>query len=197
MWMWRAETGLWEKDPAAPIGFERNLMGIAFAADDPLRGYAVGKEGALLHYDKTWTQDPLPAGFENANFTSVAFAGKQALVAAGADVLVNDGADWHVDTDVRAPVRDPARRRSRGSRPSPACPTAARSPAGENFVIERDSLDRALALLDPAAARRHPDRARGVPRGRQRARAGRRPAAAALPDPGHAPRDLARTRRRR
>src|SRR5262249_8250591 len=30
MWMWRGETGLWEKDPAAPIGFEGNLMGVAF-----------------------------------------------------------------------------------------------------------------------------------------------------------------------
>ena len=31
MWIWRAETGLWEKDPAAPLdGFQGNLDGIAF-----------------------------------------------------------------------------------------------------------------------------------------------------------------------
>ena len=76
MWLWRAETGLWERDPATPVGFEGNLMGVAFQPGDPLRGYAVGKEGVLLRYDKTWTQEPLPEGFAAAHFTSVAFAGR-------------------------------------------------------------------------------------------------------------------------
>ncbi|HEY6889678.1 MAG TPA: hypothetical protein VI300_17905, partial [Solirubrobacter sp.] len=103
MWMWRAETGLWERDPAAPVGFEGNLMGVAFQVNDPLRGYAVGKEGVLLRYDKTWTQEPLPDGFADVNFTGVAFAGAQAIVAADKDLLVNDGpgTPWRVDEDVR------------------------------------------------------------------------------------------------
>src|SRR6201999_2039998 len=97
MWMWRSDTGLWEKDPAAPIGFEGNLVDVAFDPANSERGYAVGKDSVLLHYDKTWIQDPLPAGFEDADLTSIAFAGSEAIVAAGSDLLVNDGGDWQVD----------------------------------------------------------------------------------------------------
>ena len=63
MWMWRRETGLWERDPGAPIGYEANLMDIAFQPGNPDRGYAVGKGGALLSYEKGWIQQPLPGGF--------------------------------------------------------------------------------------------------------------------------------------
>ena len=175
MWLWRAETGLWERDPAAPIGFEGNLMGIAFQPGDPLRGYAVGKEGVLLRYDKTWTQEPLPDGFADAHFTAIAFAGSQAhrrgrrrparqrrrRVAGrrGRPAPVRDAAGCRAAIlDGRRPAR---RRRGRGR-------------AG--FVIERDGPDRALALLRTAAARRHPGRARRVPRRRRRPRARRGPA---------------------
>jgi len=85
MWLWRRETGLWEKDQAAPIAFDGDLMGIAFDPGDAQRGYAVGRAGALLAYGKTWSQDTLPPGFDQADFTSVAFAGKQALVAQPTD----------------------------------------------------------------------------------------------------------------
>ena len=138
MWMWRAETGLWERDPAAPVGFEANLMGVAFEPGDPLRGYAVGKEGALLRYDKTWTQEPLPEGFADADLTSVAFAGAQALVAAGARPARQRGR--RAGTSTRACARC-----------SPALPGAAPQfvavaglpdggavAAGLGFVIERD-----------------------------------------------------------
>lgn len=97
MWLWRRETGLWEKDAAAPIAFDGNLMGVAFDPGDSQRGYAVGRGGVLLRYGKSWEQQPLPAGFERADFTGIAFAGRQALVAAGGDVLVNDGGAWQVD----------------------------------------------------------------------------------------------------
>jgi len=100
--MWRRETGLWERDPGAPIGFEGNLMDVAFAPGDAYRGYAVGKGGVLLRYDKTWIQEPLPDGFATADFTQVAFAGRDALVAAGGDLLVNDGGGWRPDAGVRA-----------------------------------------------------------------------------------------------
>ena len=135
MWMWRAETGLWERDPAAPIGFEGNLMGVAFQPGDPLRGYAVGKEGVLLRYDKTWTQEPLPEGYAATHFTSVAFAGSRALVAAGGNLLVNDGDGWRVDAEARALF---------GAGADPRFVVVAGLPdggavaAGPDFVIERD-----------------------------------------------------------
>ena len=102
MWLWRGDTGLWERDPAAPVGFEGNLMSIAFDPADPQRGYTVGKQGVILHYDKTWTADPLPDGFAGANFTSVAFAGRQAIAVSDTGVLVNDGGAWKRDPGIDA-----------------------------------------------------------------------------------------------
>jgi hypothetical protein len=151
MWLWRSETGLWEKDGAAPIGFDGNLMGIAFDPGDAQRGYAVGRAGVLLAYGKTWTQETLPPGFDQADFTSVAFAGRQALVAAGSDVLENDGTDgtddWHVDAGLHALLaRAPS---------APRIVTVAGLPdggavaAGRGVVFERDG---AGAPWHPAAA---------------------------------------------
>lgn len=148
MWLWRAETGLWEKDPATPIDFRGNLLGIAFDPSEPSRGYAVGspslankensedeeKEGgALLHYGKTWTQEAFPAeppcapkeagngeevkrckSWADASFTSVAFAGSEAIVAYRVllardkneyrgGLIVNSGSGgWHIDTAAAA-----------------------------------------------------------------------------------------------
>lgn len=125
MWMWRGEAERWEPDPAEPYGFEGNLLGIAFDPDDPARGYAVGQGGVLLSYGKSWTQEQLPAEspcqpetrarssrctWSDTSFTSVAFAGSEALVAYRVlpetdtdrylgGLLVNDGSGWHVDTE--------------------------------------------------------------------------------------------------
>jgi hypothetical protein len=110
MWLWRGETGLWEPDPAIPYNFRGNLMGIAFDPNNPARGYAVGESGVLLSYGKSWTQErELPAEVAGATFTSIAFAGSEAIVAyrklldrsrvssyAGG-ILVNEGSGWHVD----------------------------------------------------------------------------------------------------
>ena len=60
MWLWRGETGLWEADPAAPLNFQGNLLGIAFDPANSARGYAVGQSGVLLRYGKSWQQEPLP-----------------------------------------------------------------------------------------------------------------------------------------
>jgi hypothetical protein len=119
MWLWRGETGLWEPDPATPENFRGNLLGIAFDPAEPARGYAVGQAGTLLRYGKTWAQEPtcgaevqqpcLPPEVAGANFTSIAFAGSEALVAyrklvkqGGTEfsggLLVNEGSGWHVDT---------------------------------------------------------------------------------------------------
>jgi hypothetical protein len=117
MWLWRGETGLWEPDPATPLNFRGNLLGIAFDEDEPTRGFAVGQGGVLLSYGKTWTQEPtcasgvgepcLPAQVAGASFSSIAFAGAEAIVAyrkliPSSDsyeggLLVNDGSGWRID----------------------------------------------------------------------------------------------------
>jgi hypothetical protein len=139
MWIWRAETGLWEKDPAAPLdGFQGNLLGIAFDPSNPAIGYAVGQDGVLLDYGKSWTQEEeLPPGFSEANFTSVAFAGSEAMVAAEHDLLVNEGAGWKVDPEVHALL---------ASLPEPpslnvvaGLPNGGAVLAGRDVVLERDS----------------------------------------------------------
>jgi hypothetical protein len=89
MWLWRAETGLWEPDPAKPFNFIGNLTAIAFAPSNPALGYAVGKQGALLKYGKSWEAiSPLESGHleeelhveeQDLDFTSIAFAGDEAL----------------------------------------------------------------------------------------------------------------------
>ncbi len=119
MWLWRAETGLWEKDPATPLNFRSNLVGVAFDPNNPARGYAVGTKevgvgGVLLRYGKTWTEETaLPPQAQGAVFTSIAFAGSEAIVAyrkqPNPDVqsfvgglLVNEGSGWRVDEEASA-----------------------------------------------------------------------------------------------
>jgi hypothetical protein len=134
MWLWRGETGLWEPDPATPVNFRGNLLGIAFDPNDPSRGYAVGQQGVLLGYGKTWTQEAYPAeapctpttasnaeesercaSWANASFTSVAFAGSEAIVAYRillshekneyrGGLIVNDGSGWHIDGSAAAAI---------------------------------------------------------------------------------------------
>jgi hypothetical protein len=120
MWLWRGETGLWEPDPAAPRNFRGNLLGVAFAPNEPSRGYAVGQQGVLLRYGKSWTQEPqeaIPAAAQGASFTSIAFAGSEAIVAfrqphTNTDgtqgytggVLVNSGSGWTVDEGATRPL---------------------------------------------------------------------------------------------
>ncbi len=111
MWLWRGETKLWEKDPAMPINFRGNLLGIAFDPNNSARGYAVGQQGVLLRYGKSWTQEEeasIPPAARGANFTSVAFAGSEAIVVwrkliqQGQNgyvggVIANDGSGWRED----------------------------------------------------------------------------------------------------
>jgi len=120
MWLWRGETGLWEPDPAAPRNFRGNLLGVAFDPASPARGYAVGQQGLLLRYGKSWTQEPLPSELPNsqeAELMSIAFSGSEALVAfqsaapatAGTPresggLLINNGAGWRVDRSATAPL---------------------------------------------------------------------------------------------
>ncbi len=137
MWLWRAETGLWERDPAAPVGFEANLMDVAFDPADPDRGYAVGKGGTLLRYGKTWEQEAVPGGLDSANFTQVAFAGRQALVAAGGSVLVNSGGGWEVDGQAKA-LLDTVRAGDPQIVSVAGLPDGGAVAGGRDVVIERD-----------------------------------------------------------
>ncbi len=140
MWLWRAETGLWEKDPATPpTGFQGDLDGIAFDPADPALGYAVGQSGALLRYDKTWTQEQLPSGFQEANFTSVAFAGAEAMVVAGSNLLVNSGSGWQLDPEVQALLANIPAGASSQLNVVAGLPNGGAVLAGRDVVIERNS----------------------------------------------------------
>jgi hypothetical protein len=107
MWTWIGRLQRWVPDDGRPDGLLADLHGIAFAPGDPARGYAVGADDTLLRYDKAWTPDALPAGFEHADLLAIDFAGATPLVVArrtgagGApvsDVLFGDAAGrWHVD----------------------------------------------------------------------------------------------------
>jgi hypothetical protein len=137
MWMWNAADELWVQDPGVPIGFEGNLMDIAFDPAEPFRGYAVGKGGVLLDFGKGWDQAALPSGYEGANLTSIAFAGSQAIVAAGRDLLVNDGGGWRVDSSARGLLGG-----VRAGNPQlfavAGLPDGGAVAAGRDIVIERD-----------------------------------------------------------
>jgi hypothetical protein len=125
MWLWRGETGLWEADPATPVNFRGNLLGIAFDPEDTSRGYAVGQAGVLLRYGKTWTQEAtcgpevpepcLPPALAQASFSSIAFSGSEAIVAyrklipGGTEnyeggLLVNEGSGWSIDAGAAAAI---------------------------------------------------------------------------------------------
>jgi hypothetical protein len=137
MWQWNAGDGLWIADPGVPIGFEGNLTGVAFDRNDSSRGFAVGKDGVLLRYGKSWEQESLPAGFAGKSFTSIAFAAGEAIVAAGDDLLVEGGAGWHVDASAHALLHGVA-----GGNPYlhvvAGLPDGGAIAAGRDIVIERD-----------------------------------------------------------
>lgn len=146
MWLWRAATGLWERDPGAPIGLDGQLMDVAFDPANPDRGYAVGRGGIVLAYDKSWGQDALPADVAGRDITQVAFAGSQAIAAAGSDVLVNDGSGWAVDQGARAlldSVPDDNRLLAVAGLPDGGAVVA-----GHNVVLERDAAGGAWRFSD-------------------------------------------------
>ncbi len=137
MWMWNASDDIWVADPGIPIGFEGNLMDVAFDPANADRGYAVGKDGVLLSYGKSWDQDALPAESAGADLTSIAFAGSQAIVAAGGNLLVNDGGGWRVDPSARA-LLDTVRVGSPLLFAVAGLPDGGAVAAGRDIVIERD-----------------------------------------------------------
>lgn len=147
MWQWNAADDIWIPDPGVPIGFEANLMDVAFDPADPFRGYAVGRAGTLLSYGKSWEPEPLPSGFESADLTSIAFAGSKAIAAAGTDLLVNDGGGWEVDESAEDLLDDVP-----GAAPQlfavAGLPDGGAVAAGRDIVIKRDGAGRPWYLAD-------------------------------------------------
>ena len=85
MWLWRKETGR-GKRPCDAAELPRQPAGDRLRPTPTRRPteYAVGQQGVLLRYGKTWTQEPessIAAEAQGASFTSVAFAGSEAIVA--------------------------------------------------------------------------------------------------------------------
>jgi hypothetical protein len=165
MWLWRGETGLWEPDPAMPINFRGDLLGVAFDPNDPARGYAVGSSstaeveengemkpatGALLRYGKTWAQETgLPPQVRGASFISVSFAGSEAIVAyrkrlsggqdrASGGLLVNEGSGWRVDEQAAAAMGTAVPAAVAGLPDGGAAFSTVRGPEGPR-VYERES----------------------------------------------------------
>ncbi len=183
MWLWRSETDLWEKDPATPLNFRGDLLGIAFDPENTSRGYAVGQGGVLLRYGKSWTQEQicaagvpepcLPAELADASFTSVAFAGSEALVAYrvphfivsgqssefkySGGLLANSGSGWHVD-----------------------------SAAAAALASEEQDIPWAVAALPDGGAALSAESGTGVPRVLERNAAGAAWTPTPQPYPGHA-----------
>src|SRR5262249_41433252 len=118
MWVWQKATGLWEPDPATPANLGRaNFTGIAFNPSRPTVASAAGQQGLVLPYGRTWPQEALPEGVPPAaNFTSIAYAGGEALatwkmpVGTGSiryvgGVIANSGSGWHVEEAATQAVR--------------------------------------------------------------------------------------------
>ncbi len=155
MWLWRGESGLWERDPGAPIGFVTSLMAVAFDPADPVRGFAVGREGTILEYGKSWRRvcpagaaqpgcadHTMPDGLQNENFRQIAFSGGQAIIVGDNHVLVSEGGDWRIDDQ----AQDLVDQAVAGVATSPKLMTVSGLPDGGAFIagshgiaIERDS----------------------------------------------------------
>jgi hypothetical protein len=156
MWVWQAATGRWEPDPAEPADFFGQLDAIAFSASNPALGYAVGRQGALLSYGKTWEQEQLPPELQNVNFTSVAFTGPEEAIASyryialegathheieSGGIAIKRGSEpWHVDPQASAllatlPASDRVLSKIAG------LPDGGAVAAGPELALERDATD--------------------------------------------------------
>jgi hypothetical protein len=166
MWLWQADTGLWVPDPGKPLSFIGNLAAIAFSPANPNVGYAVGRQGVLLRFGKGWEQEPtcgptrqqlcLAPELTQVNFTSVTFAGTEALASYRAlsghtevgGLAVREGSGpWHVDPGVtnllsQAHLAEAQTVLSRVA----GLPDGGVVAAGPGLVIERDSTSSAWRL---------------------------------------------------
>ena len=99
--------------------------------------------------DKTWTQQALPEGLGQVNFTSIAFAGGEALAtptarstSAGGEsggLIVNDGSGWRIDPSAQALLATLSDPHSSVLSKVAGLPDGGAVAAGPGVVIERDS----------------------------------------------------------
>ena len=165
MWLWRGETGLWEPDPAAPRNFQGNLLGVAFDPSNPSRGFAVGQGGVLLRYGKSWTQEPaeaIPPAAQGASFTSIAFAGSEALVAfrkpetekgenkyTGGVIVNRPGSGWTLDESASAPLGPGGLPWAVAGLPDGGAALSGEDVFGTPLVVERDAPSSAWHAAPP------------------------------------------------
>lgn len=168
MWLWRAETGLWERDENAPQDLVSDqFMAVGFQPGNPDRGYAITDAGRIFSYGKGWSEDPVPGLARADSLVSLAFAGSTALVAAQSKLLVNDGGGWQVDTQAGELLREYADGRIYAVA---GLPDGGAVVAGRGAVIVRDRAGEPWRLGDhqisgivsSLAAVRDGDRVRAV-----------------------------------
>ena len=126
MWLWRAETGLWEKDPAAPPArlpgqprrdrlrpeqpggrlHGRAERGAARIRQDLDAGRSCPNRSKRLagrrEGEAGQKADFTAVAFAGSATASAEFAGSEAMVVAEHDLLVNSGSGWQVQPEVHA-----------------------------------------------------------------------------------------------
>ena len=161
------ETGLWERDPGAPIGFEAQPDGRRLRARRPrprLRGRQ-GRRAASLRQELDAGAAARRAS-QAANFTRSRSRARRRSWPPARDLLVNDGGGWRVDEGARdAAALGPAAARSCSR--SPACPDGGAVAAGRDVVIERDSAGSPWRFSDQPLPGSTVVAAAALPRGRR------------------------------
>lgn len=173
LWLWRQETGIWERDENAPLDLVGDqYTGIAFQPGNPDRGYLISQARRVFSYGKSWTPESVP-GLDRADeLRSVAFAGGQALIAATSKLLVNDGSGWRVDEEVAKLMDEQASSRAELYAVA-GLPDGGAIAAGKNIVLVRDAagapwrlgehqLVGSQSAVTAIAAVRSGDKVRGV-----------------------------------
>jgi hypothetical protein len=165
MWLWRGEAGLWEPDPAAPRNFRDNLLGVAFDPNDSSRGFAVGQQGVLLRYGKSWAPEPqsaLPEAAQGASFTSIAFAGSETLIAfrkphsdkgintySGGVIVNKPGSGWTLEQGATAPLGPGGLPWAVAGLPDGGAAVSGEDIYGAPLVIERENATAPWQLQRP------------------------------------------------
>jgi hypothetical protein len=158
MWLWRKETGLWERDPGAPIGNQTQFTDVAFNPSDPTDGYAIGRAGTILQYGKSWERVPLgqdvpntdcdpqhgqrlPPSLQDADFRKIAFSGGEPLVVSDTDLLKYHDGGWQIDCGVHELIVKYATKVPMSLLTVAGLPDGGAFIAGTNgFALQRDSL---------------------------------------------------------
>lgn len=146
VWEWSPEDPVWGREPGQRL-FEANFYGIAFSPVDPSVGYLVGVDNILSHTEKSWSPSNPPEavrGPSGTDYTSIAFAGSEALVTyrsadVGGGVIVKpaDG-DWEVDTEIAGLLASLHLGADEGPTKVAGLPDGGALVAGPGYVLKRE-----------------------------------------------------------